>query len=394
MESRELIAGIGATISPSDAGSTRWDAIVIGAGPAGSLASIGLARAGIRTLLLDRVPLPRHKVCGCCLSAAGVYALQHLGLGGALHDASPLHSIRLHAGGRSSSAAIEGCVSIGRETLDARLATLARDAGAELLWPATARAHPDGAVRIECERGTITLQASVIIAADGLGGSSLRGTAAAAWRVWKRSRIGAGALLDDAPLPVRRGEIVMLCDRVGYLGLVRRPDGRIDAAAAFDAEAMRAAGGPARLASLVIGRAGGEAHAVLKGRWKGTAPLTRRREHVELGRILIVGDAAGYVEPFTGEGMTWAIESGGAIVPHAAAILRGSASAGAWTRARRRLLGTRHLKSSLIARVLRSPMAMNLALRLAAARPSLAAMVAHRIVRPTATSAGAAVGVA
>ena len=53
-----------------------WDAVVVGAGPAGSMAALGLARAGAAVLLVDRATFPRPKVCGCCLNGAALAALR------------------------------------------------------------------------------------------------------------------------------------------------------------------------------------------------------------------------------------------------------------------------------------------------------------------------------
>lgn len=57
-----------ATISPAAAAATPWQAVIVGAGPAGSAVAIRLARAGWRVLLVERSDMPRPKVCGCCLS--------------------------------------------------------------------------------------------------------------------------------------------------------------------------------------------------------------------------------------------------------------------------------------------------------------------------------------
>lgn len=381
MGARDTRSELSATISASAAASVEWDAVVIGAGPAGSVAATGLARAGLRTLVVDRVALPRAKVCGCCLSPSAVHTLRGLGLEGALRGASPLSSIRLKAGEREARFRIGDHVCVDREVFDTELAEAARDARAELLWPASARVRDDGSVRLETPSGAVSLRASAVVVADGLGGSSLRGSDSTAWRVRPGSRIGAGAMLDRAPVTLAQSEIVMICDRVGYIGFVRLPDGRVDAAAAFESEAMRAAGGPARLAGEILSRAGGDADAVLHATWRGTAALTRARAGVECGRTLVVGDAAGYVEPFTGEGMTWAIESGAAVVPHVLAIVRGTYRSGSWARARATLLGKRHLRCDIVAGLLRSPWAVGVAVRIGSAWPALPSMVAERFSR-------------
>ena len=57
---------------------TNWDVVVIGAGPAGAFAAYRLARRGLSVLLVEKLMLPRYKVCGCCLSNASVQLLEEL----------------------------------------------------------------------------------------------------------------------------------------------------------------------------------------------------------------------------------------------------------------------------------------------------------------------------
>ena len=68
------------TLSPAEAATRVWDAVVVGAGPAGSAAALAGARAGLRVLLVDRSVFPRDKVCGGCLNASAVESLGLLGL--------------------------------------------------------------------------------------------------------------------------------------------------------------------------------------------------------------------------------------------------------------------------------------------------------------------------
>lgn len=370
-----------ATVSLSEARTRAWEAIVIGAGPAGSVAARQLARAGLRALLVDRVALPRTKVCGCCLAPRGVRRLESLGLESALEGATALQRLRVISGGREASLAAPGYRAIGRDVFDVRLASLAGEAGAELLWPASARISPDGRVRITQGEEEIALCAAVVVVADGLGGLSLSERTDAAWTIAPRSRMGAGATLAEAPLAMEDREVVMLCERAGYLGIVRLPDGRYDAAAAFDPRAVRNAGGPARLAAEFVRRAGGVGDAASAARWKATGLLTRRRSAVERDGVLLVGDAAGYVEPFTGEGMTWAIESADEAAAHVAAMLRG-AGGESWTRAHSRLLGARRWRCGLVAAGLRRPMFVRLAQMAMSTFPQAASALAARFCAP------------
>ncbi|MFG0254247.1 MAG: NAD(P)/FAD-dependent oxidoreductase, partial [Rhodopirellula sp. JB053] len=150
----------------------------------------------------------------------------------------------------------------------------------------------------------------------------------------------AAHLRPDDPLAKKlslpSGEIHMVCGDDGYVGLVRLPNGVIDIAAALRSQRQRrdasdrGALKPNQNPSLVDRLAGllsrhplmssdqGDGDAVMKSleQWlneratRMTAPPLRRRRVPGDGRVVAIGDCAGYVEPMTGEGMTWGIESG------------------------------------------------------------------------------------
>ena len=111
--------------------------------------------------------------------------------------------------------------------------------------------------------------------------------------------------------------------------------------------------------------------------WRGTPPLTRQARQVAAERLFVVGDAAGYVEPFTGEGMAWALASGTAVAPIAA---RGAQQwrpqlIQQWTVAHRRAVTRRQTVCRAAAAVLRRPWLTRLTVRLLRQAPLLAAPV-------------------
>ncbi len=108
-----------------------WDAIVIGAGPAGSVTARELARRGCRVLMVDKAAFPRAKVCGCCLNGAAVGTLEHLGLGHVLEGAVPLDRVTVAAGSRTADLRLPRGVALSREVFDARLIDEAVKAGVE-----------------------------------------------------------------------------------------------------------------------------------------------------------------------------------------------------------------------------------------------------------------------
>ena len=109
----------------------KWDVIVVGAGPAGSVTARELARRGRRVLLVDKAIFPRMKVCGCCLNSAAIRTLERLGLAHVLEGAIPLDRVRIAAGARSADVNLPRGMALSREVLDARLVEAAIEAGAE-----------------------------------------------------------------------------------------------------------------------------------------------------------------------------------------------------------------------------------------------------------------------
>ncbi|MGL4420441.1 MAG: NAD(P)/FAD-dependent oxidoreductase, partial [Gemmataceae bacterium] len=119
--------------------------------------------------------------------------------------------------------------------------------------------------------------------------------------------------------------------------------------------------------------------------WRGTPPLTRRPEAVAGPGWFAVGDATGYVEPFTGEGMAWALASGRAVVPIVQDSLNGwqSHHKDRWTRDHRRIIGQRQRLCRGIRKLLRFPTACDWAIRLLGIAPNLARPLVHHLNRPT-----------
>lgn len=286
------------------------DIAVIGAGPAGSCAAIAAARAGARVVLVERAAMPRAKVCGCCLAASGVAALEEAGAGDILADAVRLHAIRVTKGVRAMTLARRAGVVISRESLDTRLVERARASGAEVLLETSARVAPDRSVQLTHGTRVSTLRPRTVIVADGLQGGALDDVPGFGWTVARRSMMGFGAVLPHHALDCPRGEIHMHVAHDGYIGVVRLPSGELDVAAAVLPTALRQAGSVAACAHSLLAGVACDRSAIDAARWRGTPQLTRVRARVADHGILVAGDATGYIEPFTGEGMSWAIATG------------------------------------------------------------------------------------
>ena len=314
----------------------RFDIVVIGAGVAGGAFAATVARNGMRVLLVERSAWPREKVCGCCLNGAAMSALDRLGLGGTVErSGAPLGSVRLRSGGREASIARGGGVALSRGVLDALLVDRAGRCGVEFR-ERTAGAVVDRdsdrwRVRLRTAERETSVSAGLVVCADGLNGGSLDLLDAFGVRVSKQSWFGAGAAVESADAGPAAGVVEMNIGRHGYVGLVRLDDERVNIGAALDPVWTRRIGGPAAAVAAVLEDAGAPALRVDGARFSGTGMLTRRRERVSAPGLLVVGDSAGYVEPFTGEGMAWALCGGVAAAEMVNAGMRGADLADAWT---------------------------------------------------------------
>ena len=162
---------------------TEYDAVIIGAGPAGSTAAILLAQAGWSVALLEKQVFPRRKVCGECVAASNLPLLDALGVGESFAAlAGPeLHRVGLFCGAHSLSAALPAAQNakhpwgraLGREYLDVLLLKRAEAVGASILQPCAAQSLSGRPGNFHCSvtvahsDQAITLRALVAIAAYG-----------------------------------------------------------------------------------------------------------------------------------------------------------------------------------------------------------------------------------
>ncbi len=361
---------------------TTFDIAVVGAGPAGAVAAMLLARAGRRVVLFDKATFPRRKVCGCCLNGHALSALAAAGLGElpTRLGAVPLTCVRLATSGRTATVTLPGGVALSRSAMDVELVRAAETAGATVRTGERVKLGALTSDGWQLLAGGETVPARVLIDATGLNGR-LTATDTA---VSVGSRIGAGTVT-DAPPSYPAGVIHMATGGGGYVGLVRLEDGRLDVAAAFDPQFVKDAGGLGVAAARVVGASGlPPLPELADADWRGTPPLTRTPMAVAGPRWFAVGDATGYVEPFTGEGMAWALAAVVAVVPIANRAVDGwtEAHAREWTAAHRRVVTRRQWVCQWTARLLRMPGLCSWAVRVLGVLPALAAPVVQVLNRP------------
>jgi 2-polyprenyl-6-methoxyphenol hydroxylase-like FAD-dependent oxidoreductase len=215
----------------------------------------------------------------------------------------------------------------------------------------------------------------LVLAAVGLGGLGLTAERNLTPAVASGSRIGAGAVADQAPAFYRTGTVYMACGTGGYLGLVRRQDGLLNLAAALDVASVQETGGPGSAAAALLRQVGWPSITGLSElAWRGTPRLTRQAACLASARVLLLGDAAGYVEPFTGEGMAWALAAGAAVAPLAAraATYWRPEFVEEWTALHAALVTRRQRLCRMAARVLRCPLLVQILIAALAHAPGLA----------------------
>ncbi|HEY2948431.1 MAG TPA: geranylgeranyl reductase family protein [Micromonosporaceae bacterium] len=317
----------------------EYDVAVVGAGPAGAAAALAARRAGARVLLLDREDFPRDKPCGDGIAPHVLDVLSRLGVPDAVAGYSPVPALRLVGpGGEHVARRVRRpAYTVPRTVFDARLVAAAVTAGARLHRCTVRRlAARDGLVVLDGE-----IAARAVVGADGansvvrraLGhGPNPDGHLAVAIR-------GYAVAPPDAPAEQR---IVTSASRwPAYAWAFPIGDGTANVGYG---EVLR--GRPVTRAHL-LERLGvllpDVDPAAVTGLRAHHLPLSTRRPPPGRDRIVLAGDALSLINPFTGEGIFYAVLSG-ALAGTAAARSPGYAAA-RYTQALRHRLG-RHLRHS------------------------------------------------
>lgn len=303
--------------------SERFDAVVVGAGPAGSAAATVLAGFGRRVLLLEKDAFPRHKVCGEFLSADALPSLERLGVRASVEGASEerMTSGSFHLpGGRDVSFDLPApAIGISRFRLDDLLASRAREAGAHVTFSTrvvAAEPHGPEGFRVRFVReGTETeVESGAVIGAwgrwDALDRALERGF------LGRRSRF-FGWSRDFRPSRGRlEGEVHLYLFPGGYCGLSRVEGGVVNLAGVVSDRGWKRAGGgwdavvrDARRGNAALDR---ELAAMTPGPigFLGTGPVFFTAKPATENGILMAGDASGVIDPFSGEGQAAALAGG------------------------------------------------------------------------------------
>jgi flavin-dependent dehydrogenase len=377
-----------AALTLEDVRDQDWDVVVLGAGPAGTVAAHQLAQNGTRILLVEKRSFPRSKVCGACLNVAGLAALQSIGLRSAIAELGgiPLNGLHLALSGHGVQLDLPGGLALSRAQLDLALVKAAVANGVNFL-PATCGLI--GTVHERRRHVMLTqlgrsrrISARVVLLATGLG--PIRSIGPPFLEITPRSlsHVGIGCIVNKFPDFYHAQTVFMAIGQYGYIGLVRVEGNRLNVAAAVRKNWLRSSGSPGIAADRLLHEAGFTPIAELhRTTWQGTTYLTRRTWPIAGERFFVVGDGASYVEPFTGEGITQAIIAGQAITP---LVTRGihcwdPALPQAWGSLHHRLIARRQRLCRIIAISLRHPCLIRSVFKLVAHFPQVAEHIIRRI---------------
>jgi flavin-dependent dehydrogenase len=373
--------------------------IVVGAGPGGSSTALHLARLGIDVLLLDRAAFPRDKVCAEYLSPQASRILAAMGAIDEVEASGPAHLtgmiVRAPNGCeiQGSFVARHGYrafrdrgIAVRRSILDAILVRRAQEAGARLVENTRVtdvlRDHSGrvcGVAVLDANGDQAELRAPLVIGADGL--RSVIGRRLGLTRVSRiPRRIAFVAHFRNVPGVSEMGE--MHVERDGYVGIADVGQGLTNVALVVSARAARdwARGPSALLDEWLMG------HPHLAERFemaeriepaRATGPFASSTRRAWAHGAALVGDAADFFDPFTGEGVYSALRGGELLAGFAAeAAVSNASSSGmalaAYDRARRAEFRGKWLVEKLIGGTIAVPALINHAARALSRRREMA----------------------
>jgi flavin-dependent dehydrogenase len=314
--------------------SNSYDAVIVGGGPAGTSAAIHLSMIGARVLLAEQKKFPRAKLCGEFISPECLEHFGRLGVAARMLDAGGVElseTVFYSRSGRNVcvpsawfGGGSQGALGLSRAEMDARLLARARELGVEVLeeTQAAGLVLDGGRVRgVRLRREGQTLEVDSLIAIDATGRSR-----ALCRRIEKEEKAKGRSGKRSAPLVAFKahlenasgapGSCEIYFYRGGYGGLNCVEGGLSNLCFIAGAREVRACGGDAeRVMRAVVmnNRRAAETLARVRVRsgWLAVALEGFGRSRiVPAAGLLAVGDAASFIDPFTGSGMLMALESG------------------------------------------------------------------------------------
>jgi geranylgeranyl reductase family protein len=357
-----------------------FDVAIVGGGPAGSSCAAFCVMAGLRTVVLEREQFPREKVCGDCLNPACWPILRRLELAERVRSSAHGKLDRVEfigINGRRLSIELprgdNAEIAIKRSLLDKLLLDRARELGATVFENTTVTALSSPDPRNDhwsISAGEQTIRARALVAADGRNS-----TVARLCGLLPRGPKERIALQTHLPLPPGFGDRVVLEFRPeGYSGQAPVGGDELNLCLVSIPPKMPALRGWAEARFKIS-----PGHA-----WRTITPLTRAPIPAGLQSLFLVGDAARVVEPFTGEGIYYALASGD-LAAKAIVLQRNGGTAqevsAAYSAAHAQLYGGRRWVNRLARAAVLSPRVASAFLGMARFQPALLRFLTAKIVR-------------
>jgi flavin-dependent dehydrogenase len=300
-----------------------YDALVLGAGPAGAATALTLARGGRNVLLVERKAFPRRKVCGEYVSATSLPLLDRLGVGSVFRQLSgpDVNRVGVFAANAELQADIprpKGGIglgrALGRETLDTLMVEQVLRAGGTVMQPA----EVDDLTRTEhgwtARVGTHFIETPIVVAANGSWDAGTLPKAPPR----PSDLFGFKAHFHESDLPL--GLMPLLCFPGGYGGMVHTDEGRVSISLCIRRDRLES------LRAEQPGRAGevvgeyvkecclGVRHALegarLHGSWLAVGPIRPGIRLSPVNGMFVVGNRAAEAHPVIAEGISMALQGG------------------------------------------------------------------------------------
>jgi flavin-dependent dehydrogenase len=301
---------------------TRFDLAIVGAGPAGSAAAITAALHGLRVLQLEAGSFPRHKVCGEFISAEAIDLLRSL-LSPSdiplLDAAVRMSEVHLHVDGKTARLPLRRpAISLSRAQLDLSLWRSAHAQGTSCEEKSRVKAIANDGGEFRLLTNDREFRARAVVNCSGRWSelTAPPGRPSSSDEKW----IGLKGHFYEPDSPSTCDLYFFTSGYCGVLPLEARKDGMVNAAAMVRADRARNFEDLFRLQPALEQRM----------RWwrpvfppVTTAPLLFRDPQTSCDGSLLAGDAAGFIDPFTGDGISLAIHGGIAAATAMNAYLRG-----------------------------------------------------------------------
>jgi flavin-dependent dehydrogenase len=350
----------------------RYNVLVVGAGPAGSLTAALFAKQGRRVLLVDGARFPRSKACAEVISPGGVEILRRRGVLRELSTGRRLAGMLLRSPGgvqhtlRYGPRSEQSALCLPRAELDHALLRFAHSQGAEVREQTRIR-------RVIIDRGRVRgvigphderLEAELTVGADGLHSLLARTLGLTRPRRWPK-RLGLTAHFAGVEWTEDTGQ--MHISSHGYVGAAPLDGRGLLSLGLVRSLPRRRLGSPLLALDATLRELYPDLHArvargCLAGQVTGAGPLGTRVHRVNGPGYALVGDAAGFFDPFTGEGIFRALRGAELLADHPHT----------YAARRRQVFGAKERLVALVQAVIQTPRLCDFAMRRLNERPAIA----------------------